>query len=77
MDSNDAVKLFSNDRPLYVIAEEISKDWKRIYSITSRNVYFGAAPYLDAMFSLNVITDDYGSDSGRSIVAYFLSNAAT
>lgn len=61
------VKLFSNDRPIYVIAEEISKDWK--------NVYFGAVPYLDAMLELDSITDTYGSDSGKSIVAYFLSNA--
>lgn len=67
MNSDDMVKLFSNSRPLYVIAEEVSKDWK--------NVYFGAAPYLDALRCLNTIDDDYGSDSGKSIVAYFLSNA--
>ena len=67
MNSDDMVKLFSNSRPLYVIAEEVSKDWK--------NVYFGAAPYLGALRCLNTIDDDYGSDSGKSIVAYFLSNA--
>ncbi len=27
------------------------------------------------MFSLNSIDDAYGMDSGRSVVAYFLSNA--
>lgn len=57
------------NRPLYVIANEISKDWQK--------VYFGAVPYLDAMYSLNSIADKYGYDSGRSIVAYFLSNAST
>ena len=56
-------------RPIYQIATEIRKDWKP--------VYFGAAPYLDAMCSLREITDEYGHDSARSIVLYFLSNAAT
>jgi hypothetical protein len=56
-------------RPLYEVAEEIRKDWL--------NVYFGAVPYLEAMSSLNSINDMYGCDKGRSIVAYFLSNART
>jgi hypothetical protein len=56
-------------RPLYEIAAEIKADWN--------NVNFGAVPYLDAMQSLNNVTDSYGMDSGRSIVAYFLSNAST
>jgi hypothetical protein len=56
-------------RPLYEIAREIRKDWKR--------VYFGAVPYLDAMASLDKITDDYGADSAVSVVIYFLSNATT
>lgn len=29
------------------------------------------------MYSLNSVSDNYGADSGKSIVAYFLSNAAT
>ncbi len=58
-----------NKRPLYQIASEIRKDWK--------NVYFGAAPYLQAMGTLNSINDNYGWDSGRSVVLYFLSNAST
>ena len=49
------------------IASIVSRDWK--------NIYFGARPYLDAMYSMSKITDDYGMDSGRSIVTYFLSNA--
>jgi hypothetical protein len=56
-------------RPLHVIAREIRKDWKK--------VYFGAEPYLDAMSSMGDIEESYGWDSGRSIVIYFLGNAAT
>ena len=56
-------------RPLYVIASDIHKDWKR--------PYFGAVPYLGAMSNLDQVTDNYGADSGKSIVLYFLSNAAT
>ena len=56
-------------RPLYEIANEIRKDWK--------NVYFGAKPYLSAMATLDKITDNYGYDSGKSVVLYFLSNAGT
>jgi hypothetical protein len=56
-------------RPLYEIAAEIRRDWKK--------VYFGAVPYLDAMATLTSIEDNYGMDSGKSIVVYFLSNATT
>lgn len=56
-------------RPIYEIAAEIKNDWKK--------VYFGAVPYLEAMFSLNKITDNYIADSGRSVVNYFLANAQT
>lgn len=58
-----------NYRPINVIAAEIKKLWP--------NVYFGAVPYLDAMFSLATKEDRYYEDSGESIVAYFLSNATT
>lgn len=56
-------------RPIFEIAAEIRKDWKK--------VYFGAVPYLAAMFSLGSITEDYGADSGKSVVLYFLANATT
>ncbi len=56
-------------RSIATIAAEISSDWKK--------PYFGAVPYLSAMFSLDKITDPYGADSGKSIVLYFLSNAST
>jgi hypothetical protein len=56
-----------SQRPLYEIAAEIRRTWP--------NPYFGAVPYIDAMRSLNSVYDDYGLDSGDSIVLYFLSNA--
>lgn len=51
------------------MAEEIQNNWT--------NVSFGARPYLDAMFCLNGINDQYGDDSAESIVRYFLANAQT
>lgn len=56
-------------RPLHVIASEIRQDWKK--------PYFGAMPYLDAMRSLDKVSDSYGYDSAKTIVLYFLSNATT
>ena len=55
-------------RPLYEIAREIRNDW-------GKKIYFGAVPYLEAMESLSSIQDNYGLDSAKSIVLYFLSNA--
>ena len=59
----------TTNRPLYEIANEISNDWKK--------PYFGAIPYLQAMECLNSIKDNYGFDSGKTIVLYFLGNAST
>lgn len=56
-------------RPLHAIAYEIRRAW--------RPVSFAAAPYLSAMSTLEHVDDRYGYDTGRSIVAYFLSNATT
>jgi len=56
-------------RSLSEIAADIRRDW--------RKPYFGAVPYLQAMSSLEKITDDYGADSAKSVVLYFLSNANT
>ena len=58
-----------NKRPVYAIASEIRKDWKK--------VNYAAKPYLEAMASLGDINDSYGYDSGKGIVRYFLSNAST
>lgn len=54
-------------RKLYEIAEEINKDWKK--------VYFGAKPYIDAMSCLDSVDDSYGYDSAKSVIIYFLANA--
>jgi len=56
-------------RSLFTISIDIRKDWKK--------PYFGAVPYINAMGSLDDITDNYGYDSGRSVVQYFLANAGT
>lgn len=56
-------------RPLYVIAEDVKRNWPR--------VYFGAVPYLNAMASLATVQSYYGCDDGRSVVTYFLANATT
>lgn len=56
-------------RPLFVIAAEIFENWQ--------NPYFGAVPYLKAMYALNSIDEMYGFDSADSIVRYFLANAQT
>lgn len=55
-------------RPIYKIAADIKREW-------GARVNYAAKPYLDAMFTLDQITDEYGLDSGKSIVLYFLSNA--
>jgi len=54
-------------RPLHEIAREIRSDWKP--------VDYAAKPYLEAMLELENVNDQYGADSGRYIVEYFLSNA--
>ena len=56
-------------RPIYIIAEEILKDWSP--------VNYAASPYLIAMLDLDTLRDNYGADSGRDIVMYFLSNASS
>ena len=56
-------------RPVCDIAREIRKLWTK--------PYFGAVPYLEAMHDLMDASDNYGYDSGKSIILYFLSNATT
>jgi hypothetical protein len=51
------------------IASIISNDWK--------NVQYTAIGYLQGMFTLVNITDNYYNDSGSGTVAYFLSNATS
>lgn len=54
-------------RPLHEIARDIRRDWPR--------PYFGAVPYIRAMETMVSVREDYGLDSGKSIVLYFLANA--
>lgn len=63
----------SGHRPIRLIAEEIKQVWSKI----GKGVYFGAVPYLEAMETLDDITDDYYFDSGTEMVIYFLANANT
>jgi hypothetical protein len=56
-------------RSLSAIAHEIRKDWTK--------PYFGAVPYIEAMQTLNKITDNYYYDSAHTIVLYFLANSQT
>lgn len=56
-----------NLRPIYEIASDIRKNWK--------SVNYAAAPYLNAMDSLDKITDKYGADDAKTIIVYFLANA--
>jgi hypothetical protein len=51
------------------IACVIKWDWKK--------VNYAARPYLEALMSMESIDEDYGADSGSSVVAYFLCNATT
>ena len=57
------------NRPISQIAREISADWKK--------VYFGAKPYLEAMYSLDSMNDTYGVDTADTFITYFLSNASS
>jgi len=56
-------------RPIHTIASEIVADWKK--------PYFGAVPYLGAMQTLDGIDDAYGYDDARTVILYFMANAAT
>ena len=66
------LKQTQTHRPLYEIAIEIRKDWR-----SQGKQFPTAAPYREAMADLTHISDMYGADSAKSIVLYFLSNAAT
>jgi len=51
------------------IAGLVRQDWQ--------NVNYAAEPYLEAMMHINNISDRYMFDDGRTVVAYFLSNASS
>jgi len=56
-------------RDLFIIAHEIMYDWQK--------PFYGAVPYIKALYQLKSIDDYYGMDSADMIVRYFLSNATT
>jgi hypothetical protein len=58
-----------NTRPVYKIAEEILNDWT--------SPHFAARPYLAAMLTINSHCENYGQDTAKSIILYFLSNSTT
>lgn len=60
-------------RSLYDIAQDIVSD----YMDRGKNVPEYARPYVDAMLSLDKITDNYYADSADMIVRYALSNLST
>lgn len=55
-------------RPLFMIAREIGHTWPKMN--------YAAKPYWEAMLRLNTMRDNYGEESAKSIVLYFLSNAS-
>lgn len=63
-------------RSIAQIASEAEQDMRSTIGPKYKQKLYGAIPYLDAMYSLNSINDSYGMDSGRSVVAYFLSNVS-
>lgn len=56
-------------RPIFEIAEEIVKDW--------RKPYFGAVPYIHAMHSLVDLDSRYLAEDAEGILRYFLVNSGT
>ena len=60
--------ILEGGRPLNIIALDIYKDWKQ--------VNYAAKPYLEAMRSLDRVTDTYMFDNGIEVVYRFLANAS-
>lgn len=56
-------------RPIYEIAQEIYQKWPK--------VNYGAKPYLEAMLTMNQLTEKFGVESCSDILDRFLVNAAT
>ena len=55
------------NRTIKEITKEIRQDW--------RNISPAAAPYLEAMDTLETMDQEYGAERADGIVLYFLSNA--
>jgi hypothetical protein len=62
-------------RPIYEIAQDIENDVRLARREGKPSTWYTyAKPYVEAMYSLNNISDDYGYDSGVSVVSYALAN---
>lgn len=55
---------------IYELADEI----RSMHRNAEKKIPASAKPYLDAMNDLGDIKENYGADSGRSVVAYAMSN---
>ena len=71
--SGETIATDTPPRPLYVIAADIRRTWRKKDGTPSVN--YAAVPYLEAMEGLNLISDKYYYDSAASILRYFLGNA--
>ena len=68
-------------REVHQIAREIERDMlaqlSRRKGHAAPNWWPFSQPYLKAMKTMRSVTEDYGADSGRSVILYFLSNVTT
>jgi len=67
---SEQIEALPTTRKLSTIAHEIMAEW-------GVKTNYAARPYLLAMSYLNSIDDNYGYDSAKEIVLYFLANAQT
>lgn len=56
-------------RTIREIARDIERNWSK--------PYFGAVPYIKAMYALDDADSVYGCDRAHDIVLYFLCNAGS
>lgn len=75
MTTTKAPKLIASTMTLPQLCKEIRKDWRK--SDGSSAMYFGAVPYFKAMETMSNINDNFGMDSGKMVINYFLANAST
>lgn len=62
-------------RPIHQIASDIRKDWSS--RTKEKRIPIYADAYLRPMETISSIHENFGADTGRSVVLYFLSNATT
>jgi Arc/MetJ-type ribon-helix-helix transcriptional regulator len=62
-----------NSGEINQIADVIEQDIKS----QGKKIPYNLKPYLEAMYSISSVNDNYGLDSGKTILAYSLSNMGT